>query len=203
MFAFIFGCAESLLLSGGYSSSGHQDFSLQQLQQWHTGQLSGTWAHCSAACGVVLDQRWNLCPLHWQSDSLSTGPPGMSPQHVSWPIEANQSKTKSFNFSNDRTELIEKSVSENRTRNGLLYVRIKTFRNDLDVFIPGRSQEGSQEASEPCSWVDFFHKDHASHPVGAQWALSERFYLLYAMWVNDSAFPSNSTAYNNSDEFLD
>ena len=155
------------------------------------------------ACGVFLDQRLNLCPLHWQSDSLSTGPPGMSPQHVSWPIEANQSKTKSFNFSNDRTELIEKSVSENRTRNGLLYVRIKTFRNDLDVFIPGRSQEGSQEASEPCSRVDFFHKDHASHPVGAQWALSERFYLLYAMWVNDSAFPSNSTAYNNSDEFLD
>ena len=24
---------------------------------------------CSAACGIFLDQRLNLCPLHWQADS--------------------------------------------------------------------------------------------------------------------------------------
>ena len=26
---------------------------------------------CSAACGIFLDQGSNLCPLHWQADSLS------------------------------------------------------------------------------------------------------------------------------------
>ena len=24
---------------------------------------------CSAACGILLDQGWNPCPLHWQADS--------------------------------------------------------------------------------------------------------------------------------------
>lgn len=171
-----------------------------------SGVSSGTRANwvarglgCSAACGIVLDQGLNLCPLRWQSDSVTTGPPGTSPQHVAGPIDANQSKTKSFNCSNDRTELIEKSVSENRTRNGLLYVRVKTFRNDLDVFIPGRSQEGSREASEPRSRVDLLHKDHASRSVSTQWAPR---HLLCAMWVNGSTFPSNATAHNNSGEFL-
>ena len=129
---------------------------------------------CSAACGIVLDQGLNLCPLHWQSDSLTTGPTGKSPQHISWPTDANWSKTKSFNCNSDRIELIGKSVLENRTRNGLLYVRIKTFWNDLDAFIPGWSQEGSWDASAPPSRVDLFHKDHASHPVGAvssEWTL--------------------------------
>ena len=25
--------------------------------------------HCSAACGIFLDQGSNPCPLHWQADS--------------------------------------------------------------------------------------------------------------------------------------
>ena len=35
-------------------------------------QASVVLAHrlsCSEACGVFLDQRSNLCPLHWQADS--------------------------------------------------------------------------------------------------------------------------------------
>ena len=32
---------------------------------------------CSTACGIFLDQGSDLCPLHWQADSLTTGP-GMS-----------------------------------------------------------------------------------------------------------------------------
>ena len=27
------------------------------------------WLSCPAACGIFLDQGWNLCPLHWQADS--------------------------------------------------------------------------------------------------------------------------------------
>ena len=26
--------------------------------------------HCSEACGIFPDQELNLCPLHWQADSL-------------------------------------------------------------------------------------------------------------------------------------
>ena len=25
---------------------------------------------CSEACGIILDQGWNPCPLHWRADSL-------------------------------------------------------------------------------------------------------------------------------------
>lgn len=25
---------------------------------------------CSMACGIILDQEWNLCSLHWQLDSI-------------------------------------------------------------------------------------------------------------------------------------
>ena len=31
---------------------------------------------CSAACGIFPAQGSNLCPLHWQADSLSAVPPG-------------------------------------------------------------------------------------------------------------------------------
>ena len=39
-------------------------------QMWHSG--SGAMAHglsCSAACGILPDQGWNLCPLSRQADS--------------------------------------------------------------------------------------------------------------------------------------
>ena len=31
---------------------------------------------CTSAHGIFLDQRLNLCPLHWQAGFLSTVPPG-------------------------------------------------------------------------------------------------------------------------------
>ena len=39
--------------------------------------LQGVWASvvvahqpsCPMACGISLDQGWNLCPLHWQVDA--------------------------------------------------------------------------------------------------------------------------------------
>lgn len=82
-------------------------------------------------------------------------------------------------------------VLENRSRNGLLYVRIKTFKNGLDPFIPGWREEDSLDASEPHSGVDLLHQDRASHPVGAQSTLSECRHLLCAAFMNGSAFPSN------------
>ena len=41
----------------------------------------GIWAHrlgCPEARGIFLDQGWNPCPLHWQTDSYPTVPPGKS-----------------------------------------------------------------------------------------------------------------------------
>ena len=32
--------------------------------------------HCSKACGIFSNQGLNLCPLHWQVDSLLSEPPG-------------------------------------------------------------------------------------------------------------------------------
>ena len=53
------------------------------LQLWHVGSVAAAprlestgslaMAHgrsCSAACEIFLDQRSNLCLLHWQADSL-------------------------------------------------------------------------------------------------------------------------------------
>ena len=31
---------------------------------------------CPMPCGIFLDQGSNPCPLHWQVDSVTTGPPG-------------------------------------------------------------------------------------------------------------------------------
>ena len=74
-----------VVASGGYSSLQCVGFSLQWLLLlWSTGSRCtgfsscGTWASvvvarrpsCSAACGIFLDQGSNLCPLHWQADSL-------------------------------------------------------------------------------------------------------------------------------------
>ena len=46
----------------------------------------GTWASvvavhglsCSRACGIILDQGWNLCSLHWQVDSYPVDHQGSS-----------------------------------------------------------------------------------------------------------------------------
>ena len=35
---------------------------------------------CSMACGIFLDQGWNLCLLHWQADSLPLSHQGRSSQ---------------------------------------------------------------------------------------------------------------------------
>ena len=36
---------------------------------------------CSKACGIFLDQGLNLCPLHWQADSLPLSHQG-SPENL-------------------------------------------------------------------------------------------------------------------------
>ena len=80
--------AFSITAGGGHSSLRCTGFSLPCLllfwstESRHTGFSScGSWAlecrlsscgtrACSVACGVILDQASNLCPLHWQSESL-------------------------------------------------------------------------------------------------------------------------------------
>ena len=98
-FSFIRGCTGSSLLHGRFSSCGGQgDDSLfavhrlfiavaslvaphglwgrkasvvAALRLWSTGSVVVVHGlSCSAACGIFLDQRSNLCLLHWQADSL-------------------------------------------------------------------------------------------------------------------------------------
>ena len=42
----------------------------------HRPSSCGTGLSCSEACGIFLDQRSNLCLLHWQADSLPLTHPG-------------------------------------------------------------------------------------------------------------------------------
>ena len=37
---------------------------------------------CPVACGIFPDQRWNLCPLHWQADSYPLDHQGSLPIFV-------------------------------------------------------------------------------------------------------------------------
>ena len=67
----------------GLSSSGSQ--ALQQGSRVAEHGLS-----CSLACGIILDQRLNLCLLHWQADSLP-------PNQQGSPGNALLSYTKSMN----------------------------------------------------------------------------------------------------------
>ena len=107
---FIFGCAESSLLSGLFSSCGEWGLlSYWGAQASHCSDFSccGTWAlgrsgfgsyssrapehmcsvvvahglSCSATSEIVPDQRSNLCPLHWQVGSLPSSLQG-SPHWV-------------------------------------------------------------------------------------------------------------------------
>ena len=63
-------------VSGGHSSSRCTGLSLSwPLPLWSTGsRRAGSVAvvhgpSCSVACGILPDQGWNPCPLHWQADS--------------------------------------------------------------------------------------------------------------------------------------
>ena len=48
---------------------------------WSTGSIVVVHGlSCSAACGILLDQGWNLCLLHWEMGSLllsHQGSPGL------------------------------------------------------------------------------------------------------------------------------
>ena len=62
--------------SGGHSSSRCAGLSLSRplLLRSTSSRCAGSVvvAHgpsCSAACGILPDQGWNPCPLHWQADS--------------------------------------------------------------------------------------------------------------------------------------
>ena len=59
------------------TSSRHLGFS--SCSSWALGHRLVVVAHmlsCSEACGIFLDQRSNLCLLHWQADSLPLTHPG-------------------------------------------------------------------------------------------------------------------------------
>ena len=70
------GCAGFSLVavSGGYSPVGCSGFTLLWLLLLgsidSTVGCSGVGLSCSTACEIFLDQRLNLCLLHWQADSL-------------------------------------------------------------------------------------------------------------------------------------
>ena len=63
------------LLSSWSTGSRRSDFSSCNRPEVAAPWLCSTdsvvvpWLRCSSACGVFLDQGWNLCPLHWQADS--------------------------------------------------------------------------------------------------------------------------------------
>ena len=93
VFLFIFGCAGSSLLRGlslvvvcvGFSlrwllllpSMGSNDATAASLT------VVACWPSCSTACRIFLDQRSNMCPLHWQTDSLPLSHQG-SPRANLW-----------------------------------------------------------------------------------------------------------------------
>ena len=65
-------------MSGGYSLVAVRELLLAVASLVQHG-LKRAWASvvvalglsCPTACGIFLDQGLNLCPLHWQADSLA------------------------------------------------------------------------------------------------------------------------------------
>ena len=94
LFICLFLAAQGLLLCAGFSPVAASRAPLQW-GAWacHCGGFSccRVWplvavAHglgCSTARGIFLDQGSTLCPLYWQVDSLTAGPPGASLVHRS------------------------------------------------------------------------------------------------------------------------
>ena len=66
-------CGAPALECMGFSSRGSQALSAGSVVMVHEHS-------CPAACGILQDQGSNLCPLHWGSRLLTTGPPGKSQQ---------------------------------------------------------------------------------------------------------------------------
>ena len=67
---FIFGCTG--FYCAWLSLASESDFSLHWLPWLHGSVGSVVVTHrlsCPLACGIVLDQGLNPCPLHWQADS--------------------------------------------------------------------------------------------------------------------------------------
>ena len=60
-----------VVASGGHSSSRCAGLSLSWplLLRSAGSVIVAHWPSCSAACGILLDQGSNPCPLHWQADS--------------------------------------------------------------------------------------------------------------------------------------
>ena len=92
-FLIYFGCAESSLLPGHFSSCSKGERGLLASCSVSTSHCCGfscrraqapghmgfsSWVHglsCPAVCGIFL-ARWNPCLLHWQVDSLPLSPQG-------------------------------------------------------------------------------------------------------------------------------
>ena len=65
-----------VVVSGGHSSLWCLGCSLRGLLLLQSTGSRRMGLSCSAACGIFPAQGSNLCPLHWQADSLSAVPPG-------------------------------------------------------------------------------------------------------------------------------
>ena len=70
-YLFIFGGSGSSLLSRAFSllwrAGSTLGCTMQALE--HGSVVVARRLGCSVGCGILLDQRWNPCPLHWQMDS--------------------------------------------------------------------------------------------------------------------------------------
>ena len=72
LFSLVLGCRFSLqwlLLSRG-TASRHEGFSScgSRALKHKLSRCSTLGLSCSVACGIFLEQKSNLCPLHWQAD---------------------------------------------------------------------------------------------------------------------------------------
>ena len=76
----MFGCAGSSLLHTDFLHLQCTAFSLWWLLLLRSNgavvMVHGL--SCPVACGIFPDQDLNPCPLHWQVDFLTNGPPGKS-----------------------------------------------------------------------------------------------------------------------------
>ena len=78
------------------------------LQVWRASVVVVQGLSCPMACGILLDQGSNLCPLHWEADSYPLYHQG-SPKARLFLIKATLQNRHRFplaSYSNSKIELI-------------------------------------------------------------------------------------------------